>query len=168
LARSELLALPGINLARDCRHRNGCNPVHTFVSAGSGISVGIPTGTTFTGIHNNDFQSVGDDFNFQNLTTAVNIDLTTASWGRGIWSDGNSSDLEITANTFANTRSGINLDSYNDVTHHVRSTVEGKPFEEKPKHRPPDRVSRAHCLGNHCGGCRLFGMDVSPAAWRNT
>ena len=50
-----------------------------FVSAGTAISVGIPTGTAYTGIHNNDFQSVGDDFNFQNLTTAVNINLTATS-----------------------------------------------------------------------------------------
>ena len=47
-----------------------------FVSAGTAISVGIPVSTTYAGIHNNDFQTVNDDFNFQNLTLkAVNIDL---------------------------------------------------------------------------------------------
>ncbi|MBR0875485.1 hypothetical protein JQ633_34390, partial [Bradyrhizobium tropiciagri] len=50
---------------------------NVFVSAGTGISVGAPNGTTFTGIHDNDFQAVGDDFNFQNVTTPVTIDLTT-------------------------------------------------------------------------------------------
>jgi hypothetical protein len=37
-----------------------------------------------------------------------------------------------------------------------RSTVEGKPFEEKPKYRPPDGVGRARCgprLGDHRGRC---------------
>jgi hypothetical protein len=51
-----------------------------------------------------------------------------------------------------------------------RSTVEGKPFEEKPKHRLPDRVSLAYCgfrLGNLRGGRQLFGMDVAPTVWCN-
>ena len=49
---------------------------NVFASAGSGISVGTPTGSGFTGIHDNDFQSVGDDFNLQNVTTPINFDLT--------------------------------------------------------------------------------------------
>ena len=48
-------------------------------SAGSGISVGAPTGSGYTGIHDNDFRSVGSDFNFQNVTTPVNIDLTATA-----------------------------------------------------------------------------------------
>src|SRR5882724_100823 len=52
---------------------------NTFISAGTAISVGIPVTTTYTGIHNNDFQAVNDDFNFQNLTSSVNIDLTATN-----------------------------------------------------------------------------------------
>ncbi|VIO77545.1 hypothetical protein [Bradyrhizobium ivorense] len=65
----------GINLDgyNDATHSVTDN---TFVSAGSGISVGAPAGSTFTGIHDNDFQAVGDDFNFQNVTTPVTLDLT--------------------------------------------------------------------------------------------
>jgi len=77
----------GINLDsyNDATHHVFGN---TFVSAGSGISVGTPTGATVTGIHNNNFQTVGDDFNFQNVTTPLTIDMTatanTASGGDGV------------------------------------------------------------------------------------
>ncbi|WP_442582830.1 VCBS domain-containing protein [Mesorhizobium sp. ASY16-5R] len=47
-----------------------------FNEAGSGISVGAPQGSVFTGIHGNDFNNVGTDFNFQNVSTAVTLDLT--------------------------------------------------------------------------------------------
>ncbi|MFN3824329.1 MAG: right-handed parallel beta-helix repeat-containing protein [Pseudorhodobacter sp.] len=41
----------------------------------------------------------------------------TAAWGRGIWTDGGGAAIEISGNTFQNTRTGINLDSYsNDVS----------------------------------------------------
>ncbi|WP_249159885.1 beta strand repeat-containing protein [Bradyrhizobium tropiciagri] len=50
---------------------------NTFIAAGTGISVGIPVTNTYAGIHDNDFQTVNDDFNFQNLTTiGVDLDLT--------------------------------------------------------------------------------------------
>ncbi|MBC2775834.1 hypothetical protein H6M51_23515, partial [Rhizobium sp. AQ_MP] len=43
----------------------------------------------------------------------------TASWNRGIWSDGNASSLTITDNVFENVRTAMNLDSYDDATSNV-------------------------------------------------
>ncbi len=43
----------------------------------------------------------------------------TASWNRGIWSDGNASSLTITDNVFENVRTAMNLDSYDDATSDV-------------------------------------------------
>ncbi|MDB5432933.1 MAG: type secretion C-terminal target domain, partial [Caulobacter sp.] len=48
-----------------------------FLSGGTGIAVGSPTGPAFTGIHDNDFgAAVGEEFNFQNDLTSVTVDLT--------------------------------------------------------------------------------------------
>src|SRR4029077_1400760 len=66
-----------------------------------------------------------------------------------------------------------------------RSTIEGKPFEEKPKHRLPDRVGPARCtpggrkrfrggFGRLRNLLRSFGQKAAPIAransqrmWRN-
>ena len=44
---------------------------------------------------------------------------STASWMRGIWSDGSTSRLDITDNTFDHVATGINLDGYKDATTNV-------------------------------------------------
>ena len=48
---------------------------NTFVDAGSGVSVGVPTAGAITGITNNVFQDVDTDFNIQNLTGDVTFDF---------------------------------------------------------------------------------------------
>lgn len=59
-----------------------------------------------------------------NLFTGTSMqNFSTAAWQRGIWSDGTSSDLNITGNTFNWVRSAINLDSYNDATHEVSGNL---------------------------------------------
>lgn len=50
----------------------------------------------------------------------------TAAWGRGIWSDGGTGANVITDNEFENTRSGVNLDSYNNAD----SVVSGNSFTD--------------------------------------
>jgi Ca2+-binding RTX toxin-like protein len=49
----------------------------------------------------------------------------SASWHRGIWSDGAASELDVTGNTFQYVRSGMNLDGYNDGA----TNVSGNTFE---------------------------------------
>ncbi|KQP53625.1 hypothetical protein ASF39_20005, partial [Methylobacterium sp. Leaf108] len=59
-----------------------------------------------------------------NLITGANAaNFSTASWQRGIWSDGTSADLTITGNTFQYVRSAVNLDGYDDATHEVAGNV---------------------------------------------
>ena len=50
--------------------------------------------------------------------------FSTASWHRGIWSDGTTSQLDVTGNTFENVRSGMNLDGYNDA----HTNISGNTF----------------------------------------
>ena len=50
--------------------------------------------------------------------------FSTASWHRGIWSDGAASQLDVTGNTFQNVRSGMNLDGYDDA----HTNVSGNTF----------------------------------------
>src|SRR5204863_5082416 len=50
---------------------------------------------------------------------------TSASWHRGIWSDGAASELDVTGNTFQYVRSGMNLDGYNDGA----TNVSGNTFQ---------------------------------------
>jgi Ca2+-binding RTX toxin-like protein len=49
----------------------------------------------------------------------------TASWGRGIWSDGGGTDLTASGNTIQWTRSGMNLDMSGNST----ATVDGNDFQ---------------------------------------
>ena len=51
--------------------------------------------------------------------------FSTASWHRGIWSDGAASQLDVTGNTFQNVRSGMNLDGYDDA----HTNVSGNSFD---------------------------------------
>jgi Ca2+-binding RTX toxin-like protein len=48
---------------------------NNFTLTGTSISVGIPTGTTYAGIHDNLFQTSDTDFNLQNVTSAITLDL---------------------------------------------------------------------------------------------
>jgi len=48
---------------------------NNFMLVGTGISVGIPTGGTYAGIHDNLFQVADTDFNLQNVTSAITLDL---------------------------------------------------------------------------------------------
>ena len=48
---------------------------NNFMLVGTGISVGIPTGGTYAGIHDNLFQVADSDFNLQNVTSAITLDL---------------------------------------------------------------------------------------------
>jgi RTX calcium-binding nonapeptide repeat (4 copies) len=50
--------------------------------------------------------------------------FSTASWHRGIWSDGAASQLDVTGNTFENVRSGMNLDGYDDA----HTNISGNTF----------------------------------------
>jgi VCBS repeat-containing protein len=69
-----------------------------FASGGTGISVGIPVTTSVTGIHDNAFDAaVGDDFNFQNVTTSISLDLgATHNTGPGLTVLGSQADDHIT------------------------------------------------------------------------
>ena len=49
------------------------------------------------------------------ITGASTGKYSTASWHRGIWSDGATAQLDVTGNTFHNVRTGMNLDGYNDT-----------------------------------------------------
>jgi trimeric autotransporter adhesin len=49
--------------------------------------------------------------------------FSTASWHRGIWSDGAASQLDVTGNTFQNVRSGMNLDGYDDAHTNVSANT---------------------------------------------
>ncbi|WP_298986807.1 PEP_CTERM-anchored TLD domain-containing protein [uncultured Roseibium sp.] len=49
---------------------------------------------------------------------------TTAAWGRGIWSNGGGIATTIDDNTFQNTRTGVNLDGYQNGA----SSVDGNTF----------------------------------------
>ena len=51
--------------------------------------------------------------------------FSTASWHRGIWSDGTASQLDVTGNTFENVRSGMNLDGYDDA----HTNISGNTFD---------------------------------------
>ncbi len=60
-----------------------------------------------------------------NLITGASVaKYSTASWHRGVWSDGGTASLSITGNTFENVRSDVNLDGYNDAV----TTVSGNNF----------------------------------------
>ena len=48
---------------------------NTISNSGSGISVGIGSDSTITGIDNNTFTGVDTDFNLQNLTTDIDFDI---------------------------------------------------------------------------------------------
>lgn len=48
---------------------------NTFTLVGTAISVGIPLGSSYAGIHDNLFQVADTDLNFQNVTTPVTLDL---------------------------------------------------------------------------------------------
>ena len=58
------------------------------------------------------------------FTGASAAKYSTASWERGIWSDGAAAQLDITNNVFEFMRTALNLDGYDDATH----TVSGNSF----------------------------------------
>jgi Ca2+-binding RTX toxin-like protein len=92
----------------------------TFNGAANGVDTrGIMMGTAYSGhatISGNTF----------NGSAGSHTGLTTAnSWGRGIWSDGNFSQLDVLDNHFSWLRTGLNLDGYNDG----KVNVSGNVFE---------------------------------------
>jgi VCBS repeat-containing protein len=84
---SSLLTIAGnqFEYSRTALNLDGFNNAATnifnnqFVNSGSGISIGTPTGTTITGIHDNVFTGVGTDFNLRNVTVAQSFDLTATN-----------------------------------------------------------------------------------------
>jgi serralysin len=70
----------------------------------------------------------------------------TASWGRGIWSDGGGADLIVTGNTIQWTRSGINLDMSGAST----ATIDGNVFEN---------LGTALSVGVDADGLTVTGND---------
>jgi hypothetical protein len=119
--------------------------VEVFNTSNSGtqfIGVNVHTASDVT-IENSVFFSPAA--NGSNEDRAINLDTTaqghiviannlitgdatgqfsTASWHRGIWSDGAASQLDVTGNTFQNVRPGINLDGYDDA----HTSVSGNTF----------------------------------------
>lgn len=96
------------------------------------IGVRIQNGADVT-VQNSVFYSTGPNGNAEdraiNLDTSVSGHISildnyitgasaakysTASWQRGVWSDGSEASLTITGNTFEYVRSALNLDSYDD------------------------------------------------------
>ena len=69
-------------------------------------AIGIMIDTTVSG------HVIIDDNYF---TGSQHNGFSGASWQRGIWSDGTTSDLDITGNAFEWVRSGLNLDGYDDA-----------------------------------------------------
>jgi hypothetical protein len=57
--------------------------LNSFVESGSGISIGTPSGSAVTGIHNNTFDVVGSDFNLLNVTTPQSFDKTNMARQNG-------------------------------------------------------------------------------------
>ena len=52
---------------------------NSFVESGSGISIGTPSGSVVTGIHNNTFDGVGSGFNLLNVATSQSLDLNATN-----------------------------------------------------------------------------------------
>ena len=121
---------------------DGIKVLNTSNSGTQFIGVSVHTAADVT-IENSVFFSTGP--NGTNEDRAINLDTTaqghvviannlvtgdatgqfsTASWHRGIWSDGAASQLDVTGNTFENVRSGINLDGYDDA----HTNVSGNTF----------------------------------------
>ena len=53
--------------------------LNSFVESGSGISIGTPSGSVVTGIHNNTFDGVGSGFNLLNVATSQSLDLNATN-----------------------------------------------------------------------------------------
>ena len=86
----------------------GVHDVAVFLNAlGAGDAVSI-TGNLFTG----------------DGTFSDGAKYSTAAWGRGVWSNGGADALTIDDNSFRNTRTGINLENYNNAA----SSVSGNSF----------------------------------------
>ncbi len=90
----------------------------TFNGAANGVDTrGIMMGSAYSGhatISGNTF----------NASAGSHTALTTANaWGRGIWSDGNFSQLDVLNNHFAWLRTGLNLDGYNDTKVNISGNV---------------------------------------------
>ena len=69
--------------------------------------------------------ATGDVVIENNLITGGSVGkFSTASWNRGIWSDGSTTLLTITGNTFNYARTGINLDGYDAAT----TSISGNTF----------------------------------------
>jgi hypothetical protein len=121
---------------------DGIEVLNTSNSGTQFIGVNVHTASDVT-IENSLFFSTGP--NGTNEDRAINLDTTaqghvviannlvtgdalgqfsTASWHRGIWSDGTTSQLDVTGNTFQNVRSGMNLDGYNDA----HTNISGNTF----------------------------------------
>ena len=121
---------------------DGIEVLNTTNSGTQFIGVSVHTAADVT-IENSVFFSTGP--NGTNEDRAINLDTTaqghvviannlvtgaalgqfsTASWHRGIWSDGTTSQLDVTGNTFENVRSGMNLDGYNDA----HTNISGNTF----------------------------------------
>ena len=121
---------------------DGVEVLNTSNTGTQFIGVSVHTAADVT-IENSVFFSTGP--NGTNEDRAINLDTTaqghvviannlvtgdatgqfsTASWHRGIWSDGAASQLDVTGNTFENVRSGMNLDGYDDA----HTNVSGNTF----------------------------------------
>jgi nitrous oxidase accessory protein NosD len=84
-----------------------------------------PNGTNEDRAINLDTTAQGHVVIANNLVTGAALgQFSTASWHRGIWSDGTTSQLDVTGNTFENVRSGMNLDGYNDA----HTNISGNTF----------------------------------------
>jgi len=53
--------------------------LNKFVDSGTGISIGTPSANVITGIHDNTFNGVNEDFNLQNITTSQSFNLDTTN-----------------------------------------------------------------------------------------
>ena len=85
----------------------------------------VPNGTNEDRAINLDTTAQGHIVIANNLVTGdATGQFSTASWHRGIWSDGAASQLDVTGNTFENVRSGMNLDGYDDA----HTNVSGNTF----------------------------------------
>ena len=64
-----------------------------------------------------------DDNFFGGVQDGPTNRTSTANWTSGVWSDGSSTSLTITGNTFDSVRTGINLDGYDDGISNVSANT---------------------------------------------
>ena len=90
--------------------------ISTVAGGGTG---GIHDVAIFTNVLASGALEISNNFFGGDGSFADSDQYSTAAWGRGVWSNGGGAEVLITGNTFENTRTGVNLDNYDNATSFV-------------------------------------------------